>query len=178
MPVIVTYEEFVRIALNAMEDLVESGVAELTEQGHVDTGEGVRSLEVEILEKGKEKLRLAIKGNDYLLDLDQGVPPDKVDLSAEAEQKMLAWAARRRPALSDSNRRRFVFLVMNKAAIVGYPLDGAYLYTKNGRRTGWIDAGIEKNVEQIFEVQYAIFELLGNNFEGLMQSLIDDAKKV
>ena len=175
---IVTYEEFVKIALNAMEDLIETGVAELTEQGHVDTGAGVRSLEVEITERAKDKLKIAIKGEDYLLDLDQGVPPDEVDLSAEAERKMLAWAARRRPALSDSNRRRFVFLVMNKAAFVGYPLPGAYLFTQNGRRTGWIDAGIAQNVEQVFEVQYAIFELLSDRFEDLMDVLIKDAKRM
>lgn len=174
---IVTYDEFVQIALKAMEDLIETGTEELTQQGHIDTGAGVRSMEVEITEKAKEKLRIAIKGNDYLLDLDQGVPPDKVDLSAEAEKKMLAWAARKRPTLSDSNRRRFVFIVMNKAAFVGYPLPGAYLYTQNGRRLNWIDEGIAKNVEQTFEVQYAIFDLLADRFEDLMNLLIQDAKK-
>jgi hypothetical protein len=176
---IVTYQELVGIALNAVESLVEQGgKPELRDQGHVATGRGIASLSVKVVKSVGDTLRIGIEGNDYLLDLDTGIPPNKVDLSAAAQARFLEWVKIVKPALSDSNQKRFTFLTLNKAAVFGFPLPGAYAFTKNGRRTEWIKFGLEMNAERIIEEQFKVFELLVENFDEIYQAAIQEARNI
>lgn len=175
---IVTLNQFVDIVLLGIEDLIDTGRTELEDQGHVDTGRGFNSLIKKVVQSSNDKLVVGIQGEDYLLDLDQGVDPSKVDLSAAAEARLLDWAKRKKPTLSESNRKRFVFLTMNKAAFIGYPLPGAYAFTANGRRTGWIEYGINRNADDVFQRKYKVFQLLVDNFEEAFLKLIQEAKQI
>ena len=174
---IVTYQELVGIALNAVESLVEKGKDELREQGHVATGRGIASLKAKVVESVGDTLRIGIEGNDYLLDLDTGIPPNKVDLSAAAQARFFDWVKIVKAGLSESNQKRFSFLTLNKAAILGFPLPGAYAFSKNGRRTEWIKFGFEMNAEKIIEEQFKVFELLVENFDEIYQAAIEEARK-
>jgi hypothetical protein len=175
---IVTYQELVGIALNAVESLVEKGKDELSEQGHVATGRGIASLKAKVVESVGDTLRIGIEGNDYLLDLDTGIPASKVDTSAAAEARLLQWARIVKPGLSESNLKRFTFLTLNKAAVLGFPLPGSFAFSKNGRRTEWIKFGFEVNAEKIIEEQFKVFELLVENFDEIYQAAIEEARKI
>lgn len=175
---IVTYQELVDIAINAVESLIEKGRDELREQGHVATGRGIASLKAKVVESVGDTLRIGIEGNDYLLDLDTGIPPSKVDLSAVAYARFLDWAKIVKPGLSESNQKRFTFLSLNKAAVLGFPLPGAFAFTKNGRRTEWIKFGFEMNAERIIEEQFRVFELLVENFDEIYRQAIEEARKI
>ena len=170
---IVTYQELVGIALNAVESLVEKGKDELSEQGHVATGRGIASLKAKVVESVGDTLRIGIEGNDYLLDLDTGIPASKVDTSAAAEARLLQWARIVKPGLSESNLKRFTFLTLNKAALLG-----AFAFSKNGRRTEWIKFGFEMNAEKIIEEQFKVFELLVENFDEIYREAIEEARKI
>lgn len=175
---IVTYQELIGIALNAVQAIAEKGKDELREQGHVATGRGIASLKAKVVESVGDTLRLGIEGNDYLLDLDTGIPASKVDTSAAAEAKLLQWARVVKPGLSESNLKRFTFLTLNKAAVFGFPLPGAYAFTKNGRRTEWVKFGLEMNAEKIIEEQFKVFELLVENFDEIYREAIEEARKI
>ena len=176
---IVTYQELVGIALNAVESLVEQGgKPELRDQGHVATGRGIASLSAKVVASVGDTLRIGIEGNDYLLDLDTGIPASKVDTSAAAEVRLLKWARVVKPGLSESKLKRFTFLTLNKAAVFGFPLPGAYAFTKNGRRTEWIKFGLEMNAERIIEEQFKVFELLVENFDEIYRQAIEEARKI
>ncbi len=177
MPII-TYQELIGIALNAVQAIAEKGKDELREQGHVATGRGIASLKAKVVESVGDTLRLGIEGNDYLLDLDTGIPASKVDTSAAAKAKLLKWARIVKPGLSESNLKRFTFLTLNKAAVFGFPLPGAYAFTKNGRRTEWMKFGLEMNTEKIIEEQFKVFELLVENFDEIYREAIEEARKI
>lgn len=174
---IVTYQELVGIALNAVESLVEKGKDELREQGHVATGRGIASLKAKVVESVGDTLRIGIEGNDYLLDLDTGIPASKVDTSAAAEARLAEWVKIVKPAFSEYEAEEFAFRISDKAAVFGFPLAGAFDFTNNGRRTEWIKFGFEMNAEKTIE-QIKLFELLVGNFDEIYQAAIEEARKI
>ena len=175
---IVTYQELVGVALDAVQSLVELGKDELRQQGHIATGAGIASLSAKVVANVGDTLRIGIEGNDYLIDLDTGIPPSKVDLSTAGYARFLDWARIVKPGLSESNLKRFTFLSLNKAAVLGFPLPGAFAFTKNGRRTEWVKFGFEMNAERIIEEQFRVFELLIDNFDEIYQQAVNEAKKL
>lgn len=175
---IVTYQELVGIALNAVQAIAEKGKEELRDEGHVATGRGIASLKAKIVESVGDTLRIGIEGNDYLLDLDTGIPPNKVDLSAAAQARFFEWVQFVKRGLSESSQKRFSFLTLNKAAVLGFPLPGSFAFSKNGRRTEWIKFGLEMNAEKIIEEQFKVFELLVENFDEIYREAIEEARKI
>jgi len=176
---ILTFKEIIDVALDAAEEMIEEGIKELIEQGHKDTGRGIDSLVAKVAENGKDRLTIIIEGEGYLIDLDTGVEPSKVDVSLEAQKRLYPWAKRKLGfSASPSKVRRFVFLVVNKAAFVGYPLPGSYKFSKNGRRTGWIEFGIDAKAKEIIEEKHRIFDLLVENFDLVFQQLAQEARKL
>lgn len=158
--------------LKALTALAEKGKAELFAQGHKASGRGIESVEAKITSANLERLVGVILANDYLVGpVDKGVKSSRVPFGGRSSegtslyiQGLLNWARIVKPSLSEKERTSFVFAVAKTQKREGIPTRGAYSYTSNGRRTGWIENGIEKNAET-FEEDLRLAEFIADSFE-------------
>jgi hypothetical protein len=155
-----------KAVLDAVEKLLalakDSVKKELQEQGHVLTGALINTIETELQAK-----RFAIIGlvwlNDYFHYLDRALPADKVPYqpgSGRRSSKVVTALERywRLRGLSPKEATRATFATLNKWKQDGRPTRASFRFSKNGRRTGFLAATVERIEAQAEEVLGSIAE--------------------
>jgi hypothetical protein len=137
--------------------LVEQGREEITQQGHVATGRGRDSLEGRIEKRDLQRLEGWILAEEYMVDpVNDGVKASKVPYGggggsgkSKYIQGLIRWLRTVKPSLSDQERKGVAFAIAQTAKREGHPTRGSYSFSQNGRRTGWIQKGLEVNEREI-----------------------------
>ena len=137
--------------------LVEQGREEITQQGHVATGRGRASLEGRIDKRDLQRLEGWILAEEYMVDpVDDGVKAGRVPFSggrgrrqSKYIQGLIRWLRTVKPSLTDQERKSMAFAIGQTAKREGHPTRGSYRFSQNGRRTGWIQKGLETNEREI-----------------------------
>ena len=157
-----------------LDELAERGRAEITQQGHVATGRGRDSLEGVIISRDLRKLEGAILAADYMVGpVNDGVRASRVPFGGKRGrggkskyiQGLLDWLRVVKPSLSDQERLSMAFAIGRTAKKEGHPTRGIYAFSRNGRRTGWIRAGLETNAGVIEEELQLAAALRASLFE-------------
>jgi hypothetical protein len=155
---------------NVLSELSSSAKAELLAQGHKATGRGIASIEPLIQSDDAARLVGVIMANDYLIPVDTGVKADKIPFSGKGKggtskyiQGLLNWISVIRPGLTAKESLGFAFAIAHKHKKEGNPTRGSYSFSSNGRRTGWIEYGIQKNVGDI-PAQLRLVVILDQSF--------------
>jgi len=168
---VLTKQEISARFLTALERLAELGKNELLAQGHNASGKGIQSIEAAIASGDISDLIGVILANDYLVPVDTGVSPARVPFggiggggTSKYIQGLLNWADYIKPGLSEKEKKSFVFAVAHTHKKEGIPSNGAYSFTSNGRRTGWIEWGMDKNIDSL-KIDLMLLELLFDNLE-------------
>ena len=157
--------------------LVEQGREEITQQGHVATGRGRASLEGRIDKRDLQRLEGWILAEEHMVDpVNDGVKAGNVPFGGRSRggkskyiQGLIRWLRTVKPSLTDQERTSMAFAIGRTAKREGHPTRGSYRFSQNGRRTGWIQKGLETN-EREMERRLRLEALL----EG---SLIDELEK-
>lgn len=167
-----TKDKIVARFLDALEQLADDGKAELFAQGHKATGRGIASVEAVITSDDLSRLTGAILANDYLVGpINEGVSASRVPFSGTGGggsskyiDSLIRWAQVVKPGLSLKEARSFAFAVAQTAKQEGHPTNGSFAFSKNGRRTAWIENGIEPGAQNL-EDDLRLFELVADSFE-------------
>lgn len=141
------YEE-IRFRLDkAATNLVNLIREELIAEGHDASGELVNSMSYTITVTS-ERVFAEVRILDYALILDAGVPASSVPFSADELGRrggtsayiagLLDWMGDI-GIVGEQEKLGFAMRIARVAAIEGHPTSGAYAFTSNGRRTGWIE---------------------------------------
>ena len=160
-----------------LDELAERGRAEITQQGHVATGRGRDSLEGVIISRNLRKIEGAILAADYMVGaVNAGVRASRVPFGGRRRRRsrggkskyiqgLLDWLRVVKPSLSDQERLSMAFAIGRTAKREGHPTRGSYAFSRNGRRTGWIRAGLETNAGVIEEELQLAAALRASLFE-------------
>ena len=150
-------------------------ISEFKAQGHNLTGALVRSV-VASTQSLLDSVELSVSHLDYGTQLNTGVPASKVPRSGAAYGNLLfdlvKWIRLRKIVFGAGAAYRFARNIIRKAQSTGFPTPGAYRFTKNTRRTGWIDYVVQTyQVTWEGKVETASFELANNYMDALLQDL-------
>lgn len=144
-------------AVNRLLDhAVEVVKKELSDQGHRLTGSLIDTIRVEV-EVKRETILGLIWMNEYFPYLDRFLPPDKVPYSpgsGRRSSKVVDALERywKKRGLGPSEARRATFATLNKWKKEGRPTKASFRFSKNGRRTGFLQASIaeiEANADRV-----------------------------
>jgi len=124
-------------------EIVRQLVTELRAQNHVATGALIHSI-VSATAHKLDQIEVQITNLKYGADLNTGVPASKVPRTGtSAYLKLVAdlvkWISFRKLAHGAAQQMRFARNIVRKAQKTGFPTPGAYKFSRNGRRTMWID---------------------------------------
>jgi hypothetical protein len=126
------------------EFIVEKLRIELEMQGHNNTGKLSDSITYRIVNNNLE-----IRALDYAKDVnfgrDKGMKP--INIGALAE-----WVQQRGIAVGDLDIINVAYAIQAKIYQEGSPTKKAMEFSKNGRRTGFIDVTIEENMQEILNL--------------------------
>ena len=109
--------------------LIGKSIEELKDQGHVNTGKGIKSLRYEIVQTGNS-LELLVKGERYLVYLSEGTKPHFPPIA-----EILKWVKQRNIGGTPKESKRAAWAIATKISKKGTPLSGSFKFSKNGRRT-------------------------------------------
>jgi hypothetical protein len=135
------------------EELVQS----LTDQGHNNSGRLAESLEVEIGQSAGI-MKATIKMLDYGLVIETGVPASRVPFGGQRGQ-----FSEYLQGLMDSYNWDLgtAIRVAKTAKIEGHPTDGSFVFSKTGKRTGFITE-VLTNTQTLDRVAQIVLEKLVN----------------
>ena len=148
---------------------------EFVQQGHNLSGSLITSLEVVVVPVNNG-FALQFLANDYGVILNNGVSAERIPYSPTPARRggtskyiqALIRYAQRRMQLRGKEATSAAFAIARKHAREGMPTRGSYRFSKNNRRTGWVDAVLEANQSEAEKMvqDWAIneFELLIENF--------------
>jgi hypothetical protein len=147
----------------------DSLVKELTQQGHILTGKLRDSIELVSREtaKGFEIDGLFLS---YGLPINTGVPASRIPYTPGSGRRrskyisgLIDFVRKRRLAVKESEVKGIAFAIARKQKMQGQPTKGSFKFTKNGRRSNWVDMGlkgveaeIEKAIEDIWTEEILI----------------------
>lgn len=156
--------------------IATSLVQELTQQGHVATGALVRSV-IAVTQEMLDGIETSISHLKYGVELNTGIPASKVPRGGSAEYSILLnnlikWIRFKKLVHGASKEYRFARNIIRKAQKTGFPTPGAYKFTRNTRRTRWIDYTVstyQVKWEQKIEVIY--FDLANNYLDAKLKEI-------
>lgn len=123
--------------LERLEDIAQNLIKalqnEFEDQGHNNTGAGMQSLRAEVSVEG-DVFRITILGFDYLQYVNFGRYPGKMP----PVQVILEWVNSRGIA-SGKEAESMAWAIAKAIEREGIPTEGAYAYSNNGRRKGFIE---------------------------------------
>lgn len=154
---------------DALGFLVKAAKEELREQGHRLTGSLERSFEIKFMESA-DTIKAQILQLDYGIDLDTGIPANKINPNDPTYLKGLTDFFRRRTNLTGSELKGRVRATALKASKIGHPTKpyyGGKVYSKNGRRTGWTK--IAYSEDNISKMEKLIA------FDSFIESIVNSA---
>lgn len=140
---------------------------ELRDQGHVLTGDLERSIDYEIRQVG-DIIQSEMSGNDYGDALNDGVKAGSIPYtrgSGATESEYIDGLIRnfKFRGKSEEEAKRAAFATANTQKKDGMPTRGSMKYSKNGRRTGFIDHVLINDYEKVAElIDYELASWLDN----------------
>lgn len=160
-------------------ELVNTLVKELEDQGHRASGSLINSVVHEVANKMNEAV-IYIRHLRYGKYVNDPLPASKVPYSrgsgaktSKFIQEIAAWVKRKKITSGlDKDIMDTTFAIVNKMKKEGRPTIGSYKFSKNGRRTGWIDYVVKKfKVKLEPRVQLAYSELVSNSFIAVIERI-------
>lgn len=128
---------------------------ELKAQGHIDTGKLSDSITYNI-ELVSTAIIATMYMEDYGIPVDTGVPAANIPYtrgsgaaSSQYIQKLIGWWQRK--GLGDKEAKRAAFATANKHKQEGMPTRASFAFSNNGRRTTFVEATIDNNLDRLFE---------------------------
>jgi hypothetical protein len=155
-------DKLIEAAQKVFENAVTDGQQEQKAQGHYASGKLAESFETK-LNVRYDGVSFQLLTEQYGAILDSGVPANRVPYtrgsgarSSKFIEELFDWSIRKKPSLSEFERKKFVFAVANKMKAEGSPTQNSFSFSQNGRRTNWIENGIQKPItERINESVFA-----------------------
>jgi len=124
--------------------VAQTGVkSELRDQGHRLTGGLIEGIEVVVSEDGNTVTGKLV-GPDYAVYVDAGVRPERVRYPVRI---MIEYFQKRGLPLKEATRAGWATRAIHKRE--GIPTKASFRFSKNGRRTGFVKAGIEATILQM-----------------------------
>lgn len=148
---------------------------ELINQGHENTGRLISELRYDIV-KDADGFTLQIFMDKYGIFVNNGVTGSRIAYNRGSGAKnslyiqaLMEWIRQKGIESGDREVKNFAFAIANKHKKEGMPTSGSSRFSKNGRRTGFIDDTIEKNS---FEVANELTFDIGNSVEIFFDNLV------
>lgn len=116
---------------------------ELEDQGHRLAGGLIKNLETVVTEQG-DTVTAKIVGPDFAVYIDAGVRPERVRYPVRI---MIEYFQKRGLPLKEATRAGWATRAIHKRE--GIPTKASFRFSKNGRRTGFVKAGIEATILQM-----------------------------
>lgn len=166
------YKDFDLIGFSIVQDLVD----ELRQQGHTASGDLIRSV-IATTQKTLDGVESSISNLSYGKTVNDGVPASKVPRYGAAYGNLLfslvKWIRLKKLAFGADKAYRFAANIIRKAQITGFPTPGAYKFSKNGRRTGWIDHTIATyQIQWENEVENISTDLVVNYLNAKIDAIV------
>ena len=166
-------------------ELADDGKAELLMQGHNASGKGIASIKPKITSTDLNQLVGAIMAEGYLLVQDSGLPASSIPFSGTGGgsrsskyiKGLMRWIQIIKPGLEILERKSFAFAIANTHKKEGMPTGGAYNWTLNGRRTDWIQYGLDEKAQNL-EDRLRVLDLIVESFEEQLDSISAEASQV
>lgn len=137
--------------------VAQSGVkSELRDQGHRLTGGLIEGIEVVVSEDGNSATGKLV-GPDYAVYVDAGVAPGRVRYPVRI---MIEYFRKRGLPVKEATRAAWATRAIHKRE--GIPTKASFRFSKNGRRTGFVKAGVEAKLP---EMQRIFAEEMGESIE-------------
>jgi hypothetical protein len=154
--------------------------AELINQGHEVTGRLIRELRYKI-EKSANEVTLNIYMDKYGIYVNNGVLGAKIPYNRGSGAKksmyidaLIGWIEQKGLESGDRDIKNFAFAIANKHKKEGMPTGSSSRFSRNGRRTGFIDSVIRENNQ---EVETLIETEAGEAVEVFFDNLVRNANK-
>ena len=149
------------------EFFVEKFREELTEQGHNNTKNLVKTMRFET----NSVDTVTIYMQDYAKFVDSGIRVGK-KVSVYA---LIEWIEQKGIASGEKNIKSMAFAIRKKIEQQGSPTDRAYDFTNNGRRTGFIDIVVSEQSKFVLSL---IQKELGSFSSGFFDDVIKRNRNV
>lgn len=168
-----------RQELNGLGDyIVEITTEEFKAQGHNLTGRSIQSIEY-IIDRTDNTWTIEVWHDKHMIYLNTGVPASSIPYSPGSGAKssqfieaLIKWVRLRRIANGYVKARRVAFAIANKMKKEGVPTKGAYKFSNNGRRTGWLDYPINNERAEIEDFLYEAYaEFLSNKLMEFLTAI-------
>lgn len=154
-------------------DLADRFIVELRDQGHVATGKLLRSVVAKVTDT-LNKIEVGLSHLDYGIAVNTGTPAAQVPRTIKFIMDLKAWIRVKRIANGvDKEVENIAVLMAKRMWKKGIPLPGSYRFTRNQRRTGWIDYIFEKyNVQWTEQVSDMSQEYIDHSFDAMLEKTI------
>jgi len=152
---------------------------ELRDQGHNLTGDLIGSLEYRV-RSSTGKMVVEFLANDYGVYLNTGVSASRIPHSPRGRRRGgtslyiqgLIRYAERRMGLRGREAVGVAFAIARAHKREGMPTSASYRYSKNKRRTGWVDAILK---QEEAEIERVVREFVGRELDILLTNFIRQA---
>lgn len=146
-------------AIKSISEYLEAELKEeLRQQGHVATGNLLKSIEVSGVLFGDGAV-ISVYYEDYGNPVDTGVSAQRIPFggsrggTSKYIQGLMQWVSviKGYPVGSRQNKA-MTFAVAHTHKKEGMPSRGSFRFSKNGRRTGWAERTVERSRARIAEI--------------------------
>lgn len=156
----------------------EAVVIEWRRQGHELTGKAANTIEYEVEQKaGATNIRFYIQ--DYMANINQGIPANRIPYSPGSGAKFskfiagLTRYAKMRFGANQKDAEEAAHRIARSALKTGLPGPGSKRFSSTGRRTGFIEQGLESEEDKLAAlIERAVEETFRTLIESFFKSQI------
>lgn len=120
----------------AMDVMIKQTRIEISDQGHILTGNLLRSIERETIQQASVIVCNMLL-NDYFRRINDGIPASEISYSQADIQRLFIYFELRGHDMKEA--KRIAYATINRHHIEGLPTRGSYAYSNNNRRTKFIE---------------------------------------
>lgn len=156
--------------------------AEFAQQGHNLTGKSSASIDYRVTQgRGPATWVITLEHERHMTYLNTGVPADRIPYGGRTGrggksafiEALTRWAKLRGMAGGFREAKRIAFAVATTMKREGMPTRGAFAFTNNGRRTGWLDHPVNTNEREVEDRLYnAYADYLANKLEERLEIVV------
>lgn len=153
---------------------------ELLNQGHEATGNLISTLRYDIT-KDTDGFTLQVFMDEYGIFVNNGVSKSRIAYSRGSGAKsslyisaLIEWIKQKGIESGEREVKNFAFAIANKHKQEGMPTSDSSRFSKNGRRTGFIDNVLEDNIN---EVDSILTSEISTTVEVFFDNLVERANK-
>jgi|GEM_PF-1613614 len=175
-----------RQELGQMGEFIRSITAEeFSQQGHSLTGKSLKSIKYKVSKQSKT-WTIEISHAGHMSYLNTGVPADRVAYTRNSGAgksafiaALIKWVKLRGIAKGFTKSKSIAFAIANTMKKEGIPTKGSFEFTKNGRRTGWLDQPINKQETKIEEKLEEVYcDFIAAKLEEKINRLVEKYENV